>query len=72
MRVVLMMTIIINNRLSKKQDAYQLAEYLSNYKDQLNLLKEPLSYLNKGLVPIEKEETNKKGLLKRLFKIKRN
>lgn len=34
--------IIINNRLSKKQDAYQLAEYLSNYKDQLNLLKETL------------------------------
>ena len=58
-------------RLLKTNDLSitEMDNYICAY---LNLLKEPLSYLNKGLVPIEKEENNKKGLLKRLFKIKRN
>lgn len=34
--------IIINNRISKKKDSFELAEYLSEYKDQLNLLKQTL------------------------------
>lgn len=34
--------IIINSRLNKKQTSYELAEFLSAYRDQLNLLKQTL------------------------------